>query len=170
MGQKHLALLEKWLKYGPLHSGHVKLYCVWPIQVHTRLNPAIAHACIMERAVEMLTLLTVNAVIEAKVVRWLSTLLSKQWSHIAIKAKERRIWQRGKKKDSVNENTHHWALSIWLLLTVCLCIAYYWLGAGKRGCITHYAGDRFFGKSNVLLVLTVISGLYLSGRNVEVTA
>ena len=66
---------------------------------------------------------------------------------------------------------------MWTCLSCPLLTVYYfmyglcWLGVGKRGHITHHAGDHYnYSKSNVLLVLTAISGLPLSGHNVEVTA
>ena len=83
--------------------------------------------------------------------------------------------------DGVNEKAHHWAFPgdvllvhikcnfqalallwnelptvcicmSWPLLTVYLCMVYYWLVVDKHGCITHYACDHNnYGESIVLL-------------------
>ena len=155
--------------------------------------------CIIERAVEILILSTVNAVIKAKecpliintVIKWKPRLsVNRQqccWSHVVIKPGRSEGFVKGKKRkeDGINENTHHWGFSrwcfafqalaflclpcarAWLLLTVYLCMAYYWLEMGKRDHITQMTATW---RINILLVLTTISGLPLFGHNVEVTA
>ena len=64
--------------------------------------------CIMERAVEILSLSIVNAVIKAKIVHRSSMLLSTERCH---RSKEGRVLVRERKNDGVNKKTHHWIFS-----------------------------------------------------------
>ena len=58
----------------------------------------------MERAVEILSLSIVNAVIKAKIVHQSSMLLSTECCH---RREEERVLARERKDDGVNEKAHH---------------------------------------------------------------
>ena len=61
--------------------------------------------CIMERAVEILTLsIIVNAAMKAKTVHRSSMLLSTEHCH---QSEERRVFSKERKDDGVNEKAHH---------------------------------------------------------------
>ena len=64
--------------------------------------------CMLERAVEILSLSIVNAVIKAKIVRRSSMLLSTECCHWS---EEGRILARERKDDGVDEKAHHWVFS-----------------------------------------------------------
>ena len=82
--------------------------------------------CIMERTVEINTTLSIiNTIIKAKVVHQLSMLLlTEQCCH---QSNEVRVLAR-EEKPKVSTRKHE--------LTTYLCMAYYWLGMGKRDHIT----------------------------------
>ena len=105
MGHKYLALLERWPEYtGPLHSSHVKLWCVWPYYTSS----------LEKRACSGNTQLVIfNAIIEAKVVCRSSTLLSKQLS------RRRSVLGKEKKDYGLNKKAHHWELQ----MMFCWCMS-----------------------------------------------
>ena len=155
-----------------MYKNSVQLYCIHnTINVHCFIN-TVAHVWWREQCKLILTLSIVNTIIEAKAVRQSSTLLLKPrlsvnrqcccWlSNAVIEAKKQGFWLAKKTRWCQRESMS------WLLSTVYLCMAYYWLEMGKRGRITQMTATW---RINVLLVLTTISGLPLFGRNVEVTA
>ena len=64
--------------------------------------------CILEKAVEILSLSIVNAVIKAKIVhRSLMLLLTES----CLQSEEGRVLARKRKDDGVNEKVHHWVFS-----------------------------------------------------------